>query len=355
MNHETLKANRACLLLEALSGSHAYGLTLPTSDIDLKGVFVLPRRAFYGFGYTEQVGNATQDEIYYELKRFAELLCRNNPNLLELLSTPPDCVCYRHPLMNRFTPEMFLSKLCEQTFAGYAHTQIKKARGLNKKILRPVDPERKSILDFCHVAEGQGSVPLAEWLRRRGFRQEDCGLAAIPHFRDGYALFHSDNPPAGEHFRGIASGPEAQEVSLSSIPKTLAPVGLLHFNKDGYSVYCREYREYRDWVAKRNAARYRNTLEHGKNYDAKNMMHTFRLLHMALEIATEGRIHVRRPDRDVLLAIRRGEFDYDELVRRADEKLAEIHAAYATCALPEQPDVAAVEALLVEVREAFYG
>lgn len=354
MNYASLKANRACLLLEAVSGSHAYGLDLPTSDIDLKGVFALPKRAFYGFGHTEQVGNPSQDEIYYELKRYAELLCRNNPNLLELLATPPDCLRYRHPLMERFTPELFLSKLCEQSFAGYAHSQIRKARGLNKKILRPMDGERKSILDFCHVAEGQGSVPLAEWLKRRGWRQEDCGLAAIAHFRDGYALFHRGELPPDMYFRGVASGPDAQEVSLSAIPKHLAPAGILHFNKDGYSVYCREYREYWEWVAKRNEARYQNTLEHGKHYDAKNMMHTFRLLRMALEIATEGRIQVRRPDREFLLAIRRGEFGYGELADRADEQLAEIHAAYAACGLPEQPDMAVVEDLLIETREAFY-
>jgi hypothetical protein len=29
----------------------------------------------------------------------------------------------------------------------------------------------------------EGSPPRTEWLRRRGWRQEDCGLAAIPHFR----------------------------------------------------------------------------------------------------------------------------------------------------------------------------
>jgi hypothetical protein len=355
MDYPTLQAHRECLLLESVSGSRAYGLALPESDTDLKGVFLLPKREFFGFGYVEQVGSTGGDEVYYELKRYAELLCRNNPNLLELLATPPDCVRYRHPLMARFTPELFLSKRCEETFAGYAHSQIKKARGLNKKILRPVDPERKSVLDFCHVVEGQGSVPLPEWLRSRGFRQEDCGLAAIPHFRDGYALFHGGALPMEERFRGIVSGPDANEVSLSAIPKGLAPAGILHFNKDGYSVYCREYREYRDWVAARNEARYRNTLEHGKHYDAKNMMHTFRLLHMALEIATEGRVNVRRPDREFLLGIRRGEFAYEDLVRRAEEKLAEIRAAYAASVLPETPDSAAVETVLAELREELYG
>lgn len=352
MDYETLKASPRLVLLECLSGSHAYGLQLPASDVDIKGVFALPKREFFGLSYTEQVSNATNDEVYYELKRFVDLLCRNNPNILELLNTPADCVRTRHPLMDKLKPELFLSKLCEQSFAGYAQTQIKKARGLNKKILKPFAEARKSILDFCYVAEGQGAVPLGEWLAQRNWKQEDCGLAAIAHFRDAYALFHSsNNSPDAAQLNGIASGPQAQDVSLSSVPKGWSPAGVMHFNKDGYSVYCREYKEYWDWVEKRNEERYANTLSHGKNYDAKNMMHTFRLLHMALEIAQEGKVNVRRPDREFLLSIRRGEFEYDELLKRADEKLEEIKTAFAKSELPEQPDVARAEELLIEIRE----
>jgi len=34
--------------------------------------------------------------------------------------------------------EMFLLKNCKETFAKYAITQIKKAKGLNKKLINPV-------------------------------------------------------------------------------------------------------------------------------------------------------------------------------------------------------------------------
>jgi len=62
-----------------------------------------------------------------------------------------------------------------------------------------------------------------------------------------------------------------QIVCLSSIPKGSWQEALLYFNRDGYSTYCKEYREYWDWEEKRNDARYENTQSHGKNYDAKNM------------------------------------------------------------------------------------
>lgn len=61
----------------------------------------------------------------------------------------------------------------------------------------------------------------------------------------------------------------------------------------------------------------RNTLSHGKRYDAKNMMYTFHLLDMAAEILKDGQINVRRPNREELLRIRGGEYEYDDLIQRA--------------------------------------
>ena len=132
-----------CLLFECLSGSRAYGLALPGSDTDLRGVFVLPQKQYYGLNYVEQVSSDKNDETYFELRRFAELLTKNNPNILEMLGVSPQHVLYKHPLFDRFTAQMVLSKLCKDTFAGYAFSQIKRARGLNKKIHNPEEPVRK--------------------------------------------------------------------------------------------------------------------------------------------------------------------------------------------------------------------
>lgn len=277
------------LLLKCVSGSRAYNLALPTSDTDLKGIFVLPQKELYGLSSTPQVSNESNDEVFFEVGRFIDLLCKNNPNILELLSTPAEHVLYRHPLMDLIKPEDFLSKLRMDTFAGYAKTQIKKARGLNKKINRAFDRDRKSVLDFCYVVEGNGTVPLQTWLSSRSLRQEECGLAALTHFRDAYQIYvqpaAAQDPDSIAPFRGIVSNLEANDVQLSSIPKGLPPLAVMHFNKDGYSTYCREYKEYWDWTEERNEERYQSTLRHGQNYDAKNMIHTFRLLAMAEEIA----------------------------------------------------------------------
>lgn len=119
MTIQDLRA-RNLIVLEAISGSRSYGLDLPGSDTDSKGVFILPETDYYGLHYIGQVSNEKQDVIFYELKRFFELLQKNNPNIIELLGIPPECVLYKHPLMEAVRPELFLSKRCYQTFANYA-------------------------------------------------------------------------------------------------------------------------------------------------------------------------------------------------------------------------------------------
>jgi hypothetical protein len=261
--------------------------------------------------------------------------------------------------MDRVRPELFLSKRCQDTFAGYAMTQVRKARGLNKKILNPVEPRRKDVLDFCYVTVGGGSVPARDWLDARGRRQEYCGLVNLAHLKNVYALYydHMADSTDGERrqgYHGIFRKEDSNDVALSSVSKVNTPEGYLYFNREGYSSYCKEYKEYWDWVALRNEERYRNTLQHGKNYDAKNMMHTLRLLDMAAEIATEGRVVVRRPNRDFLLAVRRGDFSYEELLEMAEARIAGMDDLYRNSPLPDQPDYAAVNRLLVEVRREVY-
>jgi uncharacterized protein len=338
------------LIFESIVGSKAYGLDTATSDTDIRGVFVLPKDLFYSLEYVPQVSNESNDIVYYELRRFIELLAKNNPNIMELLNVPERCILQKHTIMEKVKPEMFLSKLCEQTFANYAYTQIKKAYGLEKKIVNPVDEERKSVLDFCFVHIEKEAVPVQKFLADKGYKQEELGLATLPHLRDCYNLYHST-----EHsYSGVVRKEDSNDVCLSSIPKGEQPVGLLYFNKDGYSVYCKRYKEYWDWVARRNEERYKTTMAHGKNYDSKNMMHVFRLLLTAKEIAMEGKINVWRKDREFLLGIKQGKFEYDELVEKAEALKKELIGLYEKSGLKAEPDMEEVNKLLIEMREEYY-
>ena len=76
--------------------------------------------------------------------------------------------------------------------------------------------------------------------------------------------------------------------------------------------------------------------------------HTIRLLDMAGEIAREGALRIRRPNRDYLLRVRAGEFNYEDLVSRAEEQLANVVTDFEASSLQEQPDREKVNCLLVE-------
>ncbi len=341
---------QSLIIFECFSGSRAYGTNTPKSDTDIRGVFVLPEDDFFGFSEIDQVSDATNDIVYYELGKFVRLLLRNNPNIMELLFTPEDCVLHRDPLMDLFDGLPILSKLCKETYGGYAYAQINKAKGLNKKVNNPEEPVRKLVLDFCFVLEGQGTVPVSEFLKSKGWKQEGCGVSKIPKTRGMYALFHQENG----NFRGIYRKEESNDICLSSIPKGIEPVAHMSFNVDEYSVYCKKYRQYWEWVEKRNEERYLTNQQHEKGYDSKNMMHVFRLLETALEIAEGKGLVVRRPNQEELLRIRAGEFAYDDLLGHAEEMMAQVDRAFEASHLPEQPNREDFEKVLIEIRQAFY-
>lgn len=342
------------ILFEVISGSKSFGLDTPSSDTDLKGVYYLPKDKFFGLEYIPQISNETNDEVYYELGRFVELLLKNNPNILEILATPEDCILYKHPLMEQLRIEDFLSKLCKDSFAGYAVTQIKKARGLKKKIVNPMEKQKKSLLDFCYIV-GTGrdlSVLTQKWLSNNNYHQSQCGLVKINHIKDMYALFYDAENKLG--YKGIIQKETSNEVSLSSIPKTEKEIAYLSCNQDGYSKYCKEYKEYWDWIAKRNDDRYNTNQQHGKNYDSKNMMHTIRLLQTAEQILKTGKLNIRVSNRGELLDIKAGNREYDDLLEIADGLIASIESLYESCTLPEIPDVEKATRVLIGIREELY-
>lgn len=255
------------ILFLAKSGSHAYGLNTPTSDVDLRGIFIAPKDVFYGLNLPEQASDDTNDTTLYELRRFIDLLSKQNPNIVELLGMPEDCVQFKHPLFDKILAhkDKFITRGIRNTFGGYAIAQIGKSRGLNKKIVKPMDKEKKTPMDFCYLLYTYGSsIPLSEFLQNSGYKQEYCGLAAYSHGKDCYSLFYDHSHD--KNYRGIAFA-DSNDVHLTSIPKEETSIGVVFYNKDAYSTYCREYKEYWEWVEKRNPHRYDKNMEIGKGYD----------------------------------------------------------------------------------------
>ena len=78
-------------LVKTLGGSTAYGLNTPESDIDYRGVFVNTDPAkILGLSRFDVVQKQeTEDEVYYEIRKFFELLKEGNTGALEILFSDP--------------------------------------------------------------------------------------------------------------------------------------------------------------------------------------------------------------------------------------------------------------------------
>lgn len=347
------------ILFKGIVGSQAYGTSTPESDIDYKGVYIQDMDAILGMSYNEQK-NITKDETYFEIRRFLELCCSANPSVLELLFLPDECVVEQHPVWQLIKDErdIFLTKKCKYSFGGYAIDQIKKASGLKKKMnWEKVKTERKTIHDFCYVFRNNGSILYKDWLKLfsdedMGLKENNIGLSKITHMPNCYAMYYGDD----ENFKGIG-GEKSNDVTLSSIPKmynTIQPY-ILYFNKDAYSIHCKEYREYCEWLQNRNTARYVDYNAHGQKYDGKNLLHTVRLLDTALEIATLKTINVRRPNSEFLLKIRKGKVKLKEIISSSELKIKELDEVYDNSDLPEKVDMKKVENLLIKIRKYIYN
>jgi hypothetical protein len=163
------------------------------SDIDYGGVFVSPINDILdlGLNYVDQVSNETNDETYYELKKFMLLLCKSNPTVLESLFIDDKFVVFEHDVIKEIKShrDKFLTKKCFASFFKYGESQIKKAKGLNKMINWEI-PQRKNVMDFTYTFYNQGSTKINNWLEYRNLKQNYCGLVNIPNMEGVYGVYY---------------------------------------------------------------------------------------------------------------------------------------------------------------------
>jgi len=181
------------ILLSVISGSHAYGTNISTSDVDERGVYIAELDDILSGNFPEQINDVNNDITYYELSRFLNLVNTNNPNILELLSTPDDCIKYKSPLFDEIIKckSEFITKKCRYTFGSYASAQIKKAKGLDKKQNWEKDKvTRKDVLDFVYVIEGEKSIPFKLWVETTNFEIKFFGVVNVPNAKDLYTLYY---------------------------------------------------------------------------------------------------------------------------------------------------------------------
>ncbi len=347
--------SNSALLFECVSGSRAYGTSTSESDVDLRGIFALPVEAYLRLaGPPAQIADERSNTVYLSLRRTIELLAAANPSVLELLYMPADCVRWITPAWEAVITrrDQFISRRCVETHIGYAQTQIKKARGQNKWVNQPKaeQPPRKE--DYCHVIAANSLLPgdaapcRPMSLPEAGVNLAEFHAARLEHAPGVFRLYHYGRAALGV-FRGEA-------IACVSIPledDIGRFAGLLIYNEPAWRQASADHANYWTWRRERNESRWRQQERGEIDYDAKNLMHTVRLLLSGEAILLHGQPMIRfeGAQQKLLMDIRQGRFEYDEVLSMAGDIAARCEKRLASSHLPETASLTFAEMLLQEI------
>ncbi|MBL8301108.1 MAG: nucleotidyltransferase domain-containing protein [Rhodanobacteraceae bacterium] len=347
------------ILFECVAGSRAYGTASADSDEDIRGIFALPRASYADLtAPPNQIADARNNIVYYSLRRTIELLTAANPSMLELLYMPADCVRRSSEEMNCLLARrtLFISSRCADAHIGYAFSQIKKARGQNKWINqpKPEQPPRKE--DYCHVIRrdellGANGTPCRpQRLAASSLDLTTCHAARLEHARDAYRLYHY-----GARARGVFRGDTLACEPIPGDDETTRFAGLLFYNEQAWKQALIDHQNYWTWRRERNEARWQQQESGELDFDAKNLMHTIRLLLSGKAILERGEplVRVKGEVLQLLRDIRAGRYRYAEILEMADAIVADCERLKLHCDLPADIDAAAANSLLHELSQAW--
>jgi predicted nucleotidyltransferase len=390
------------VIFKTLIGSYSQNLQTENSDKDYYGVFRIKSEDYNSLEYRLNpfdtvISNSKDNDVtYIEIGKFIELLYKNNPNALEMLASAKTEGNYTiiTNWVDLFDMNQILSKKCLDTFGKYATSQIKKATGLNKKMNNPIPVKKKSILDFCYFYSNNNPKPvkIIKYLQDNNIDQKFIGLRGLKNCKSTYEVFvdnHSlkfftedrsktlkeffynisaescellyeahKRSTKFAKFKGIVHPDKlSNQLRLSSIPKIpyeskrydIEQLGFMYYNLEGYETYLKDYREYHEWIEKRNPERHKNNI--GQKYDVKNLAHCARLLTMCKEIAeNKGIILKRTDDRYFFLNIKLGKVNYEDILNYTENIINLLPDLYKESQLRDLPDFNHLNNILTKIR-----
>ena len=387
------------IIFKVITGSQAYKTNTETSDTDIRGVYIAPLEDLYTENIIDDICDDKNDECYYEIGKFISLLSVQNPSMLEILNSPKDCILYQHDIFNILldNKNLFLTKHCAKTFGGYANSQIKKAKGLDKKLNWEGEKiKRKDPMDFCYLLQESNTIPLKKYLIDNKLDSLFCGLSKVNHTQDIYSVYYdftSNNMfnitrsklkrkwsifkikfanlinfngfkiIKGKDVMGFGGiGLEnSNTIRCSSIPKNFTDfIGYISYNESAYSRHCREYSSYQKWLKERNEQRFIDVKGHnqtnGKNnlIDGKNLLHCVRLLRMAKEIGEDKGVIIKRNDFKYLLDIKKGNINLNDILKESSEIMDKLNDLFENSNLPDDIDLNKVNSFLFKIRNSFH-
>lgn len=342
-------------ILLAKHGSHAYGLNTPTSDIDFKGIAIPPKSYFLGTDRFEQAEfkdlELNAEAVVYELRKFCKLAAECNPNIIEVLWSDPEVYTILAPAGQKLVEnrELFLSKKARYTFSGYAHAQLKRIKhhygwiryGENIKEPTRKDfglPERTLIsADQRMAAMAAVQKKLDRWNLKA---LEDLEPATRIAIMNGVTEVLTEMKIGSDETLWMSA---ARYLGMDS-----NFIEILDYERRYISAR-KEWDSYQEWKKNRNPDR--AALEEKYGYDSKHAMHLVRLVRMCGEILDTGKVIVKRPDRDELLAIRNGAWSYEQLIEYAETEDKRMDEKYNASTLKHNVDLQKVNELCTSLVE----
>ncbi len=360
-----------------LHGSQCYGLNNELSDTDVKGISIPPlaveNNLFHRFDQSENnidvetkfssyknPKNPKFESVIYSLRKFMQLAANVNPNIVELIYTDPQDHLVCTPTMNRLMEnrDLFLSSKAKFTFAGYSFAQAAKIERHRKWIVMGelVEPTRESfglpverprqldeVFGFIKSEVERWNLsqfPLDE-MQRSDLKENvwEC-IENCTNLKIGW-----DNWPQA-YEAGVVSKLKKDYDLKDEV------VDLLNAERN----YKRQREVYTSWVNwKKNRNPARHELEVKSGYDTKHASHLVRLMRMGYEILTEGKVIVKRPDREEILAVKNGAWSYDEVMQFAKDMQVKLDEAYKTTTLKKNVDFEKVNALYHDIFQGYHS
>lgn len=335
-------------IVKMYAGSIAYGTNLPTSDVDFRGIFVADpinvRTPFYNVEEVED--SAEEDTKYFELSKFMKLALDCNPNVIELLWTDPKHIVSTSPayeLLRSHAPDLLSTKIAFTT-SGYAHGQLSRLMGHHKWINnpQPVDaPQQKQYMSLVHNFTGTKMFKFdvdqfVDGNRFVPYTKNTLGVYPA----DKYSLFNKETGSLNTDYEGDVH-------SLGT------PNFIVKFNEDVYLAAKEQWKNY--WTWKKNRNEKRSLLEEKYSFDTKHAMHCVRLLNMGIETLQTGQVHVLRPDAELLLSIRAGAWNYEQLITYAEDAKKQLLSLVQTSKLPKKPNIKLAAKLIMDVQDIVWN
>lgn len=358
-------------------GSQAYGLNNELSDVDVKGICVPPieveNNLFHRFeqaennaeieaqfGWLRNPQNPKFESSVYSLRKFMVLAANVNPNIVELLWTDDGdrFVCEPAAVKLLQNRDMFLSSKAKFTFSGYAFAQAAKIERHRKWIVQGEleEPSREKF-----------GLPI---MRPRNLEQI-FGYIKSEVERWNLTQYGLDNMAANDLKETIwelvlnvsqidvnwDNWPQAYEAGV--IKKLAAEFNLSDevvdlLNREvQYKKASVNYKSWLRWKAERNPAR--RELELKSGYDTKHASHLVRLMRMGYEILTEGKVIVKRPDREEILGVKNGAWSYEQVMDFAKDMQQKLDEAYSKTKLPKSVNFEKVNALYHEIYNGYHS